>query len=102
MTQDLIHDAYDFLRQHVSQSIVFVRKSLSRFQMATIHFRVHDLDNVSLSIIDARHTYLEGPNGLEKRKTLIFDQLSRLQSFHLSAESSGHACHIGRYLMQPQ
>jgi len=86
MTQDLIHDAYDFLRQQVSQNIVLALKCLSGLQMTTIHLRVHDLDDISLSMIDARHTYLESPNGLEKREMLIFDKLSRIQSFHLSAE----------------
>jgi hypothetical protein len=95
MTQDLIHNAYDLLGQHVSQNIVFVLECLSRFKMTTIHFRVHDLDNISLSIIDARHSYLESPNGLEEREMLIFDQLSRIQNFHLSAEFPGHACNPG-------
>lgn len=85
MTQDLIHDAYDFLRQHVSENVVFVLKCLSRIKMATVHFRVHDLHNVSLSIINARQTHLESRNGLEKREIFIFDQLSGIQSFHLSA-----------------
>jgi hypothetical protein len=85
MTQDLIHDAYNFFRQHALENIVFVLQCLSRIKMATVHFRVHDLHNVSLSIIDARLTYLESRNGLEKRERFILDQLSGIQCFHLSA-----------------
>lgn len=46
MTEDLVHNSYNFLWQQLPENVIFILEGLSRPKMATVHLRIHDLNSV--------------------------------------------------------